>query len=220
MDAVGESEAKAEGFEGGAFGTVADEGACEIDSLEGQLGEGFEKDAMPFGGHHAAGADKTDGANGFCARLGGDEGFKGRIVDAQADDRDFAVIEAGRDAENLAAAEVADAEDEAGRLDFLAQVKGVLVEEFVGAVEGEGPIDLPGFGGEHADAGDGAAEVDVEVGEGAAPHPASDQEGLGQIEEGKAAGFEIPPTELEGGEEAAEGGGGGREEDGEKLEGG
>ena len=81
---------------------------------------------------------------------------------------------------------------------------GVEVEELFRAVNGEGVRKLPGGGDEHADGGDGAAEVDVKVVKTALLHPAADEESFREVEEPEAALFEGEARELGDGGEAAE----------------
>lgn len=57
---------------------------------------------------------------------------------------------------------------------------------------------MPGLGGDHADGGDCAAEVDVEVVERAAAHPIADEEGLGEIEKSEGATEQVEFAEAEG----------------------
>ena len=155
---------------------------------------------MAFGGDHSAGAGEVhDFGRGFGLRW-----LERGAVYAEADDFQAAVVETGSDAQDLAAAEVADADDEAGGLDFLAQVEGFLIEEFVWAVERDGPGDLPGLRGDHADGGYWAAEVDVEVVERAAAHPIADEEGLGEIEESEGAAEQVELADAQGGAQAAQ----------------
>jgi hypothetical protein len=88
-------------------------------------------------------------------------------------------------AQNLAAGEVADGEDAPGGENFFAQPGGCLIVKFTGAVKGERPGNLPAFGGEQGDAGDGSAEVDVQVMEGVPAHPATEQKRFREVSQAK-----------------------------------
>lgn len=108
-------------------------------------------------------------------------------MDAEAEDEGFG-FGFRSDAQNLAACEVADGEDACGREDFLAKPGGCLIVKFTGSVKGDRPGDLPAFGGEQGDAGDRSAEVDVEMGEGVAAHPSTEQKRLREIGQAKRPG--------------------------------
>ena len=214
-----------EGPERRLLRTAADEGGANANAAQPEPFEGLEEDVMALGGHQATGADELKGtgdgtgcgvawtvawAVSYALRhtlrgalRGARERSEDDGVDAQADDLKLAPLRGRRELAELAAAEVADAEHEAGLPDFVAEPVAVQVEQLLGTMHGERVWDAPGDGGEQADRGDRAAEVDMQMFQLAGAQPIAHQQRLREIKEPEAAAAQREAAQGEDGAETA-----------------
>jgi hypothetical protein len=148
---------------------VADKPQPQVVSTPQKLGEGTKKNEVTLGRDHPANADDFYCADSLHGRIRHED----TVIDAEPHDVQLGPMLRIADLHHLAAAIIADAEDELSPFHFAPQVELVDVVELFGAVNHQGVGELPRHRRQHTDGGHRASEVNMQMCMSAAPQPIS-----------------------------------------------